>query len=190
MSGTLVVGQQLTMAVDKERRLATAAHHTATHLLHAALRQTLGDHVKQAGSLVGPDRLRFDFTHFSPLTAEQIDQVEDLVNRQIWSNNAVSTAILAKDDAVKEGAMALFGEKYDDRVRVVSLGGFSKELCGGTHVEATGQLGLCKVVAETGIASGVRRIEALAGVAAFAAVREQERRERRLTELLGVGNAA
>ncbi len=189
-SGSLDVGQQINMLVDKERRLATAAHHTATHLLHAALRQTLGDHVKQAGSLVGPDRLRFDFTHFSPLTAEQINQVEDLVNRQIWNNSAVSTAIVAKDDAVKEGAMALFGEKYDDRVRVVSLEGFSKELCGGTHVEATGQLGLCKVVAETGIASGVRRIEALAGAAAFSAVREQEKRERRLSELLGVGNAA
>ena len=188
LSGTLQLSDSVTMTVDRERRQATAAHHTATHLLHAALRQTLGDHVKQAGSLVGPDRLRFDFTHFSPLTPEQLDTVETLINRQIWRNTPVATRIVAKDEAVKEGAMALFGEKYDDEVRVVSLAEFSKELCGGTHVEATGQLGLLKVVTETGIASGVRRIEALTGPAAFTYVHEQEKRERKLADLLCAGN--
>ena len=188
--GSLAVGQQVTLTVDRERRLATAVHHTATHLLHSALRQTLGDHVKQAGSLVGPDRLRFDFTHFSPLSEEQLDQVELLVNRQIWENAAVATRIVDREEAVKEGAMALFGEKYEEKVRVVSLADFSKELCGGTHVEAAGQLGLCRVVSESAIASGVRRIEALAGAAAYASVREQEKREKKAAELLGVGSVA
>ena len=188
--GKLSVGQNITLTVDRERRLATAVHHTATHLLHSALRQTLGDHVKQAGSLVGPDRLRFDFTHFSPLTEEQLAQVESLVNRQIWENAAVATRIVDREEAVKEGAMALFGEKYEEKVRVVSLADFSKELCGGTHVAAAGQLGLCRIIAESGIASGVRRIEALAGAAAYASVREQEKREKKVAELLGVGNVA
>uniref|UniRef100_UPI0040563CC7 alanine--tRNA ligase n=1 Tax=Candidatus Electronema sp. TaxID=2698783 RepID=UPI0040563CC7 len=165
-AGTLIVGQQVSLQVD-DRRAAIALNHTATHLLHAAMKELLGSHVKQAGSLVRPDRLRFDFTHFSPVTPEEIRAIEQLVNKEIRRNTPVQTAILAKEAAIAEGATALFGEKYGEEVRVVSIPGFSKELCGGTHTADTGDIGLFKILSETGIAAGVRRIEAVTGQAAI-----------------------
>ncbi len=185
--GILTEGTEVTLTVDQERRRAIAAHHSATHLLHAALRKCLGEHVKQAGSLVGPDRLRFDFTHFSPLSPEEIETVELMVNEMIWHNTPVTTRLLPREEALKEGAMALFGEKYEESVRVVSMADFSKELCGGTHVGASGEIGVVKIQSETGVASGVRRIEALAGSAAFANIQTQHRRERHLAALLNAG---
>lgn len=184
LAGQLQEGMEVSLIVDQVRRRAIAAHHSATHLLHAALRNLLGDHVKQAGSMVADDRLRFDFTHFSPVTEEQIEQIELLMNEQIWLNGPVATKILKRDDALKEGAMALFGEKYEESVRVVSINDFSKELCGGTHVRSSGDIGVCKIFSESGVASGVRRIEAIAGPAAFAYIQGQARRERQITRLL------
>ncbi|MGB3209892.1 MAG: alanine--tRNA ligase [Desulforhopalus sp.] len=185
--GALAEGAEVTLAVESDRRRATAAHHSATHLLQAALRKVLGDHVKQAGSLVGPDRLRFDFTHFSQLSPEEIEAVEYLVNRKIWANTPVMTQLLAKEEAIKGGATALFGEKYEENVRVVSIDDFSSELCGGTHVKATGEIGVFKIHSEGGIASGVRRIEALAGQAAFAEIQSISRRERQTIAMLSAG---
>jgi len=172
--GTLRKGMAVQAAVDEARRRITAKNHTATHLLHAALRQTLGDHVKQAGSLVAPDRLRFDFTHWSPLTPHDIDRIEEAVNAEVWRNAGVSTQVMALDEALGSGAMALFGEKYGEQVRVVSVPGFSKELCGGTHVAATGEIGLFKIVSQGGVASGVRRIEAVTGPGAFQHIKKEE----------------
>ncbi len=182
--GNLSVGQEVTFEVGVASRQSTAANHSATHLLQAALIQVLGDHVKQSGSLVGPDRLRFDFTHFSPLTAEEIEQIEDVVNAQIRNNTQIATAVLAREEAIQGGATALFGEKYEENVRVVSMGDFSKELCGGTHVQASGDIGTFKILSESGIAAGVRRIEAIAGRSAFAHVQKVCRRENKLAELL------
>jgi alanyl-tRNA synthetase len=162
-TGALKTGQAVTARVNIEKRKATELNHSATHLLHAALRQILGDHVAQKGSLVNPERLRFDFSHFEPVTPEQISVLERIVNQQIRLNNAVSAEIMAKDDAVKAGAMALFGEKYGAEVRVLKIGEFSTELCGGTHVARAGDIGCCKIISETGIAAGVRRIEAVTG---------------------------
>lgn len=161
--GVLKVGDEVRSTVRVSERRSTARNHTATHLLHAALREVLGEHVKQAGSLVAPDRLRFDFTHYRPLTSQEIRQIEELVNEKIRDNIEVQTEIKNLDEAVSEGAMALFGEKYDPRVRVVSIPGFSKELCGGTHVQRTGDISLFKVVGESSISAGVRRIEAITG---------------------------
>ncbi len=182
--GTLDVGDSVEAAVDTERRAATALNHSATHLLHAALRRVLGEHVQQKGSQVGPERLRFDFSHFEPLSREQLLAVERLVNAEVRANHLVETRIMNLDDAKASGAVALFGEKYADQVRVLRMGDFSTELCGGTHVKAVGDIGLCKIVSEGGIASGVRRIEALTGAAAIAFVEADEDRVLRLAGLL------
>jgi alanyl-tRNA synthetase len=187
--GELLVGDRVTARVDGERRRATALHHSATHLLHAALRAVLGDHVQQRGSLVGPERLRFDFTHFEPVTQEQLHAIERLVNREIRENHTVETRIMGLDDAKASGAMALFGEKYREQVRVLRMGDFSTELCGGTHVRAVGDIGLFKITAESGISAGVRRIEAVAGERALDWVADEEARLARIAALLKGGSA-
>jgi alanyl-tRNA synthetase len=163
VSGALSTGQTALTTVNATARKATELNHSATHILHAALRQTLGEHVTQKGSLVNPERLRFDFSHFEPVTNEQIAVLERLVNEQIRLNNPVSAQVMAKDDAVKAGAMALFGEKYGAEVRVLKIGEFSTELCGGTHVDRAGDIGCFKIISEIGVAAGVCRIEAVTG---------------------------
>jgi alanyl-tRNA synthetase len=172
-SGTLKVSAKLKLEVDAQTRASTALNHTATHLLHSALHEVLGDHVKQAGSLVAPNRLRFDYTHFSPLAEREKISLQNLVNEKIRENISVTTQEMKIEDAMKEGAMALFGEKYGGEVRVVSVPGFSKELCGGTHISATGDIGLFKIISEGGIAAGVRRIEAVTGIAALKIIQQE-----------------
>ena len=172
--GSLSVGQVVEAKVDKKLRHRTQLNHSVTHLLHAALRQVLGTHVTQKGSLVDPDRLRFDFSHFEGVKAAELKQVEELVNTQIRRNHELKTAEMGIDEAKEKGAMALFGEKYDSQVRVVTMGDFSIELCGGTHVGRTGDIGLFKITSEAGIAAGVRRIEAVTGAAAIAYVAQQQ----------------
>jgi alanyl-tRNA synthetase len=162
--GALSYGDRVRADVDVSARDATRRNHTATHLLHAALRQVLGPHVKQAGSLVAPDRLRFDFAHSAAVTPAELLAVEQMVNEQVLRNASVHTEVKDTETAIAGGAMALFGEKYGDSVRVVSIPGFSQELCGGTHVQATGNIGLCAIVAEGGVAAGVRRVEAITGL--------------------------
>jgi alanyl-tRNA synthetase len=176
--GTLRLGETVSAIVDVEKRDATRRNHTATHLMHAALREVLGSHVKQAGSVVAPSYLRFDYTHYQPLTPSETAEIEDLVNYHILRNVPVETNEMAVEEAMRSGAMALFGEKYGEKVRVLSIPGaetvFSKELCGGTHVRATGDIGLFKIVSDESIASGVRRIRAVTGADAFSRFRETE----------------
>ncbi len=186
-SGELHVGDSVSAEVDTGRRQDTALNHSATHLLHAALRQVLGDHVTQKGSLVEAERLRFDFSHFEPVTREQLIEIERLVNEQIRANHIVETRIMAIEDAKASGAMALFGEKYDAQVRVLRMGDFSTELCGGTHVKALGDIGLFKITVETGIASGVRRVEAVTGGRAIEWIEADEERLQRIGGLINAG---
>ena len=184
--GSLLLGEQVELKVTEGRRQRIACNHSATHILHAAMRSVLGDHVKQSGSLVTPERLRFDFTHFTPITQEELDTIEKIANEEIRANTPLDTAMLDKEEAIKTGAVALFGEKYGDKVRVVSIGNFSRELCGGTHVRATGEIGLVKITAETGIAAGVRRIEAVTGPEAFNIFQDREKQLAKLANLLKV----
>jgi len=185
--GEVHVGDTVLAEVDKENRSSIALNHSATHLLHAALRQVLGEHVQQKGSLVDAQRLRFDFAHFEPLTRKQLSAIERLVNEQIRNNYVVETRIMALEDAKQAGAMALFGEKYDDQVRVLRMGEFSTELCGGTHVKAVGDIGLFKIISEGGIASGVRRIEAVTGEQALQWVEQAEERLQQIASLVKSG---
>lgn len=171
--GVLKPGDTVDIHVDAARRKNTAVHHSATHLLQAALREVLGLHVKQSGSYVGPEKLRFDFTHFKSVTPEELKQVEDMVNRKARENLSIQTDVLKYEDAIARGATAIFEEKYADVVRMLSMGDFSKELCGGTHLSATGEIGLFKITGESSIASGVRRIEAVAGEAGYQYINQQ-----------------
>ena len=182
-TGRLVVGQEVAARVDAAARAATARNHSVTHLMHKALRQVLGQHVQQKGSLVDADKTRFDFAHTQPLTAEEIREVEEIVNDEILANAAADCRVMALDDAQKSGAMMLFGEKYGDEVRVVSIGS-SKELCGGTHVARSGDIGLFKIVSEAGVAAGVRRVEAITGTNALAYVQELQTRVNGISALL------
>ncbi len=184
-SAPLKVGDVLSGRIDDARREATVLNHTATHLLHAALRTVLGEHVQQKGSLVAPDRLRFDFSHFQPVSHAELGRIEAMVNAQIRANHAADIRQMGMQEALDFGAMALFGEKYGERVRVLKLGDFSTELCGGTHVERTGDIGLFRIIAEGGVASGVRRIEAVTGAGALAVVEQQQSRLEQVAGLLG-----
>lgn len=174
--GSIKVGGEVVATVDAEKRDATRRNHTATHLVHAALKEVLGSHVKQAGSVVAPNYLRFDFSHYQPMSAGEVQEVEGLVNRYILQNEPVATTMMSIEDAMRSGAVAMFGEKYGSDVRVLSVGGgeFSKELCGGTHVRATGDIGSFKITSDEAIASGVRRIRAITGFDAFERFREDE----------------
>uniref|UniRef100_UPI00333FC1E0 alanine--tRNA ligase n=1 Tax=Stenotrophomonas lactitubi TaxID=2045214 RepID=UPI00333FC1E0 len=187
--GSLKIGDVLSGQVDGERRGATILNHSATHLLHAALREVLGTHVQQKGSLVAPDRLRFDFSHFQPISAQELAIIERKVNQQVRVNNAVEVHNMGMQEALDFGAMALFGEKYGENVRVLKMGDYSTELCGGTHVNRTGDIGLFKITSEGGVSAGVRRIEAVTGQGALDYVDAEEARLAEAAELLG-GSAA
>ncbi|MDO8931057.1 MAG: DHHA1 domain-containing protein, partial [Rhodocyclaceae bacterium] len=182
-TGTLAVGNAVTAKVDVQARAGTARNHSVTHLMHKALREVLGAHVQQKGSQVDPDKTRFDFAHTAPMTAEEIREVEEIVNDEILANAATDSRVMAIEDAQKSGAMMLFGEKYGDEVRVVAIGS-SKELCGGTHIGRTGDIGLFKILSESGVAAGVRRVEAITGRNALRYVQAQERRVQGVSALL------
>ncbi len=186
-TGTLKVGAPVGARIDAQRRDDIIRNHSATHLLHAVLREVLGTHVSQKGSLVAPERLRFDFSHYEPLTAEQVQQIEQTVNERILANVTAEANVMSYDAAIAAGAMALFGEKYGDEVRMLRLGEFSTELCGGTHVQRTGDIGLFKIVSEGGIAAGVRRIEAVTGTGALAWVRDNEVRLQAVADMVKSG---
>ena len=181
--GVIKQDETVQAQVDDAKRQAIRYNHSATHLMHAALRKVLGDHVQQKGSLVQADRLRFDFSHFEPIKPEQLKQIEELVNEHIRLNHEVETKLMAQDEAIKSGAMALFGEKYGDVVRVLRMGDFSTELCGGTHVSRTGDIGLFKITQETGTAAGVRRIEAVTGAGALRYIEQEERQLNEIAQL-------
>ncbi|RLJ22017.1 alanine--tRNA ligase [bacterium endosymbiont of Escarpia laminata] len=185
--GELHIGDTVNAQVNDFTRQATALNHSATHLLHSALHTILGEHVAQKGSLVDAERLRFDFSHFEPISREQLQEIEQMVNEQIRRNHPVETQIMSLDDARESGAKALFGEKYTDEVRVLSMGDFSTELCGGTHANAVGDIGLCKITSESGIAAGVRRIEGVTGQRALEWVEADEERVQRLADLVKSG---
>jgi alanyl-tRNA synthetase len=185
--GAIRRGALVELAVDPDSRHDTMRNHSATHLLHATLREVLGGHVHQAGSLVTSERLRFDYTHFRATEREELDRIEEVVNARVLANAPVETTEMAREEALSQGAMALFGEKYGDVVRVVRIGDYSTELCGGTHTRSTGEIGLVKVVADGGIASGVRRIEALTGQGTLLWAREQERLLRAISESVLAG---
>ena len=185
--GEIKQGDEVEALVDEQRRAAIRLNHSATHLMHAALRQVLGDHVQQKGSLVDPERLRFDFSHFQPLSADELHKIETLVNDQIRANAKVETRIMPIDQAMEAGAMALFGEKYGDEVRVLSMGEFSVELCGGTHARRAGDIGVFKIISETGTASGVRRIEAVTGAGALDYIGETEKNLGEVANLVKAG---
>jgi alanyl-tRNA synthetase len=187
VEGRLAKGDVLGARVDQARRQAVVLNHSATHLMHAALRDILGDHVQQKGSLVAPDRLRFDFSHFQPVTAGELERIERRVNEAIRANAEAEARIMPIDQALESGAMALFGEKYGDEVRVLSMGGFSTELCGGVHVRRTGDIGLFKILSESGVASGIRRIEAVTGENALNYIGETEKNLSRVAELVKAG---
>ena len=189
VKGGINKGDKLSATVDAERRSEIVLNHSATHLMHAALRTLLGDHVTQKGSLVAPDRLRFDFSHFEPVSAEQLVEIEKMVNLEIRKNTEAKAQTMSYDDAISTGAMALFGEKYGDQVRVMSMGDFSTELCGGTHVRRTGDIGFFKITQETGVASGVRRIEAVTGEGAMAWLQAEEDAVNALAGLLKAGRS-
>ena len=182
--GTLEIGQDVQLSVDTTARQSTALNHTSTHILHAVLVEVLGDHVKQAGSLVAPDRLRFDFSHYTAISHEELKRIETEVNRRIRENRAVETREMSADEAIAAGATALFGEKYGERVRVVNMGDFSMELCGGTHTSAAGDIGLFKIIQEAGIAAGVRRIEAATGTRALDLIQQQDESLSRMAGLV------
>jgi alanyl-tRNA synthetase len=182
--GGLQVDEQVQAIVDAERRRRIAANHTGTHLLHAALRATVGPHVKQAGSLVAPDRMRFDYTHFAPLTLREIQEIEERINRIVFSNMKVETDVMALDEAVSRGALAFFGEKYAQQVRVVAISGVSMELCGGTHTRMTGDVGMFKIVGDSSVAAGIRRIEAVTGFGAHERLEEDESLLRGVSQIL------
>ncbi len=184
--GVFKTGDELKSCVDIERRLSVGRNHTATHLLQAALRRVLGAHVQQQGSLVAEDRLRFDFTHFKDITRDELDRIEEIVNTYIINNDSLKTKIITLSEAKKEGALAFFGEKYESKVRMVSIGSFSKELCGGTHLESTGQIGIFKIIQEGSVASGVRRIEAVTGKFAYNKIKEGENIISQISDNLGV----
>lgn len=187
-NGNFKVGDKVTAHIDEQSRMATALNHSATHLLHAALQQVLGEHVTQKGSLVNSQRLRFDFSHFEPVSPTQLHDIERLVNQQIRLNHAIETNIMTLDDAKKTGAMALFGEKYEEDVRVLKMGDFSTELCGGTHAIRTGDIGLIKITSEAGTASGVRRIEAVTGERALDYIDTSESRLQEISALVKATN--
>ncbi len=187
--GRIREGEQLRMIVNTTTRQDAQRNHTATHLLHAALRDMLGPHVKQYGSLVGPNRLRFDFAHFRPLTSRDVDEIEMVVNNEVRKNERVATEVMSIQDAVAKGALAFFGDKYGEQVRVVTVESFSKELCGGTHCRHTGDIGLFRIVSETGVAAGVRRIEAQTGSGALVYMKKLETDIRELSDLLKVGQS-
>jgi alanyl-tRNA synthetase len=187
--GRIREGEQLRMTVDATTRQDAQRNHTATHLVHAALRDMLGPHVKQYGSLVGPNRLRFDFAHFRPLSSRDVDEIETVVNNEVRKNERVATEVMSIQDAVAKGALAFFGDKYGEQVRVVTVESFSKELCGGTHCRHTGDIGLFRIMSETGVAAGVRRIEAQTGSGALAHMKKLETDIRELSDLLKVGQS-
>ena len=191
LHGTLEHGQAVRATVDLERRLHTARHHTATHLLHQALKETLGSHVQQAGSLVGPDYLRFDFNHFQKMTPEEIQKVESLVNEKALADvKVVSKDRVPQQEAIDSGYAALFGEKYGEKVRTVNIGDWSRELCGGTHLTRTGEMGLFRITNETSSAAGIRRIEAVAGEKVLDRLRDREQLLADVRDLLHAGDNA